>query len=138
MAGVDGTRQRKAVVVGAGPVGCLAAIALANRGWAVDVYERRAGVGRHSLEGQRSINMVLSSRGLAALSALSPSLAESVMEHTIPVHSRMVHTKDGGASSLQYDPHRQVSPGREKGPMAIAHLTVSRTDDQFHKPLTPQ
>jgi len=37
------TRQRKAVIVGAGPVGCLAAIALANRGWLVEVYEGRAG-----------------------------------------------------------------------------------------------
>ena len=38
-----GRRQRKAVVVGAGPVGCLAAIALANSGWAVEVYEGRTG-----------------------------------------------------------------------------------------------
>jgi NADPH-dependent 2,4-dienoyl-CoA reductase/sulfur reductase-like enzyme len=33
----------KAVVVGAGPVGCLSAIALANLGWHVTVYERRSG-----------------------------------------------------------------------------------------------
>lgn len=38
-------RQRKAVIVGAGPVGCLAAIALANKGWSVEVYEGRAGIG---------------------------------------------------------------------------------------------
>lgn len=37
------TRQRKAIIVGAGPVGCLAAIALANKGWSVEVYEGRAG-----------------------------------------------------------------------------------------------
>ena len=37
------TRRRKAVIVGAGPVGCLAAIALANKGWTVEVYEGRAG-----------------------------------------------------------------------------------------------
>lgn len=37
------TRQRKAVIVGAGPVGCLAAIALAKKGWLVEVYEGRAG-----------------------------------------------------------------------------------------------
>ena len=38
-----GRRQRKAVIVGAGPVGCLTAIALANKGWSVEVYEGRAG-----------------------------------------------------------------------------------------------
>lgn len=35
--------QRNAVVVGAGPVGCLAAMALANQGWQVVVYEARPG-----------------------------------------------------------------------------------------------
>jgi kynurenine 3-monooxygenase len=33
----------KAVVVGAGPVGCLAAAGLAKLGWAVDIYEARPG-----------------------------------------------------------------------------------------------
>jgi kynurenine 3-monooxygenase len=36
--------QRKAVVVGAGPVGCLAAMALANQGWQVVMYESRPGM----------------------------------------------------------------------------------------------
>ena len=35
--------SRKAVIVGAGPVGCLAAMALAKRGWHVDLYEGRPG-----------------------------------------------------------------------------------------------
>jgi NADPH-dependent 2,4-dienoyl-CoA reductase/sulfur reductase-like enzyme len=33
----------RAVVAGAGPVGCLAAIALAKQGWTVDIYEGRPG-----------------------------------------------------------------------------------------------
>jgi len=37
-------RQRKAVIVGAGPVGCLAAFALARHGWNVAVYESRPGL----------------------------------------------------------------------------------------------
>ncbi|KAF8078036.1 hypothetical protein FPV67DRAFT_1662802 [Lyophyllum atratum] len=32
---------RKVVVVGAGPVGCLAAMAFAKQGWKVDLYEGR-------------------------------------------------------------------------------------------------
>lgn len=36
--------KKKAVVVGAGPVGCLAAMALAKRGWRVNLYERRPGM----------------------------------------------------------------------------------------------
>lgn len=37
-------KARKAVVVGAGPVGCLAALALVKQGWVVDIYEGRSGM----------------------------------------------------------------------------------------------
>ena len=37
------TTVRYAVVVGAGPVGCLAALVLAKRGWRVDLFEGRPG-----------------------------------------------------------------------------------------------
>ena len=64
---------------------------------------------KKSEEGQRSINLVLSSRGLAALHTIDPFLVERLMKHTIPIHSRMIHMKDGSSSSLQYDPHKQAS-----------------------------
>ena len=35
---------KKVVIVGAGPVGCLVAIALANMGWVVEIYEARPGI----------------------------------------------------------------------------------------------
>ena len=38
---------KKLVIVGAGPVGCLAAIALANMGWVVEIYEARPGIPLH-------------------------------------------------------------------------------------------
>ena len=42
MSSTSSTR-RKLVVVGAGPIGCLAAMAFAKRGWRVDLYEGRPG-----------------------------------------------------------------------------------------------
>lgn len=42
-------RVRKVVVVGAGPVGCLAAMSLAKMGWKVDVYEQRPGKPRSAV-----------------------------------------------------------------------------------------
>jgi 2-polyprenyl-6-methoxyphenol hydroxylase-like FAD-dependent oxidoreductase len=38
------TRKRKLVIVGAGPVGCLAAISFAKMGWSVEIYEARPGI----------------------------------------------------------------------------------------------
>lgn len=57
--GAGRVRQRKAVIVGAGPVGCLAAIALANKGWFVEVYEGRAGVVCFSSLRTKFINLSL-------------------------------------------------------------------------------
>jgi kynurenine 3-monooxygenase len=36
-------RPRKVVVIGAGPVGCLSALAMAKLGCTVDVYDARPG-----------------------------------------------------------------------------------------------
>jgi kynurenine 3-monooxygenase len=35
--------SRKVVIIGAGPVGCLAAIAFAKMKWEVEIYEMRPG-----------------------------------------------------------------------------------------------
>lgn len=35
---------RRAVIVGAGPVGCLAALALHKAGWMVTVFDARPGI----------------------------------------------------------------------------------------------
>jgi 2-polyprenyl-6-methoxyphenol hydroxylase-like FAD-dependent oxidoreductase len=39
---------RKAVIVGAGPVGCLAAVSLAGMGWDVVMFESRPGGSTHA------------------------------------------------------------------------------------------
>jgi kynurenine 3-monooxygenase len=36
-------KKTKCIVIGAGPVGALAALYAANRGWDVEVYELRGG-----------------------------------------------------------------------------------------------
>lgn len=58
-------------VVGAGPVGCLAAVHLAQRGFKVVLYESRS---EASFSGastaQRSINLAVSVRGMTALAAV--------------------------------------------------------------------
>ncbi|KAL9933616.1 hypothetical protein V8E36_007274 [Tilletia maclaganii] len=93
-------------VVGAGPVGSLTAIALAERGCRVDLYERqqqhhdghRSGGGAGNT---RSINLAISTRALTALAALTPSaagssssklgLADEVLAQGIPMRARMIH-----------------------------------------------
>lgn len=92
--------QRHAVVVGAGPVGCVLSILLARRGFRVTTYEKRPDMRRADLSGGRSINLVLTRRGLRALELLG--LRESVLHLTVPVLGRMMHSEQG---ELTYQPY---------------------------------
>ncbi|KAK5090681.1 kynurenine 3-monooxygenase, mitochondrial precursor [Lithohypha guttulata] len=88
---------RKTVVVGAGPVGSLAALYAANRGDEVEVYDLRADLrdtGVTPLNFTKSINLALSERGINALrSAGYEQMLEEIFETTIPMYGRMIHTK---------------------------------------------
>jgi len=102
-------------IIGGGPAGaCLAAL-LAQRGFSVDVYERRpdprraaaapAGAGFSAAFGQaadaakRSINLALSHRGLAALGALG--LRDAALAAAVPMPCRAIHDARGGAVTTQ-------------------------------------
>ncbi len=89
-----------AVVVGAGPVGCVLAVLLARRGFAVSIYEKRTDMRLDRADGGRSINLVLTRRGLRALELLG--LREAVLHLTVPVLGRMMHAIDG---TLSYQPY---------------------------------
>ncbi|KAH9901049.1 FAD/NAD-P-binding domain-containing protein [Cubamyces lactineus] len=101
-----GSNRRKAVVVGAGPVGCLAAMSLAKMGWSVDIYEGRPDMRLPSSKAaaqQRSINLAISARGLAAIQAIDPGAADRFLSTVIPMRGRMIHDTQGRLDSQPYD-----------------------------------
>lgn len=58
---------------------------------------------------QRSINLAISSRGIAALHAvLGPAATDRFLETVIPMRARMIHREDGKLDSQTYDRHGQV------------------------------
>ncbi|KAK0610196.1 hypothetical protein B0T17DRAFT_500757 [Bombardia bombarda] len=105
--------KQKIVVVGAGPVGSLAALYAANRGHQVEIYELRGDLRDPSttpLNFTRSINLALSERGLNAMRhAGQPKLIDHVKAVTIPMKGRMIHGKrpngDLYEESQEYDAH---------------------------------
>ncbi|KAJ7508577.1 FAD/NAD-binding domain-containing protein [Mycena galericulata] len=114
----------KVAVVGAGPVGCLSAIALAKLGWEVTIYERRPDPRTSSLltgdtgenhGRQRSINLTLSSRGIAAIQALDPRIVERLLSNAVPLRGRMVHHLGGKTQNQQYDRSGQCLYSIERG-----------------------
>lgn len=89
--------SQKYVVVGAGPVGSLAALYAAKRGHDVEIYELRGDLRDPStmpLNFTKSINLALSERGINAMRhANQQELLDHVISATIPMRGRMIHGK---------------------------------------------
>ncbi|TLS24635.1 hypothetical protein PpBr36_08333 [Pyricularia pennisetigena] len=110
-----GTRQQmKVVIVGAGPVGSLAALYAARRGHSVEIYELRDDLRDPSttlLNFTRSINLALSERGIHALRhAAEPRLLDDIFRDSIPMRGRMIHGRRARSGELfeqaqDYDIH---------------------------------
>lgn len=87
-------------IVGAGLAGSLLAILLAQRGWRVDVYERRGDPEREGYRGGRSINLTIAERGRHALRLAG--IEEAVMARTVMMRGRMIHRLGSASGMLPY------------------------------------
>ncbi len=92
--------SQKITVIGAGLAGALLATLLAQRGWNVEVFEKRGDPRRKGYEGGRSINLALAERGLHGLR--QAGLTEEVMTQAVMMRGRMVHPLDGPTQLLRY------------------------------------
>src|ERR1700726_3177587 len=88
----------KFTLIGSGLAGGLLAAYLGRRGYAVDLYERRADPRAGNFVGGRSINLALSTRGIHALEQLG--IGEEVLKHAIPMRGRMIHPAGAGANTI--------------------------------------
>ncbi len=87
-------------VVGGGLVGPLMAVYLAQKGFDVELYERRPDMRRVDVPAGRSINLAVTARGLKALQEVG--LRDAVMKISIPMKGRMIHDAEGKTSFLAY------------------------------------
>lgn len=94
-------------IVGAGLVGSLLALVLANRGHKVTVYERRADPRKVGDAAGRSINLALSERGWRALEVAGAM--DAVRQIAMPVKARCMHNQAG---ELTYQPYGLPGRGR--------------------------
>jgi len=85
--------MQKIIIIGAGLCGTLLAIRLGQRGYNVQLYEKRGDMRKEGVEAGRSINLALSDRGLMALE--QAGLADSIRAYCIPMRGRQIHTLAG-------------------------------------------
>lgn len=82
--------NKKITLVGAGPVGSLLSIFLAERGFEVEIYERRPDMRREQISAGRSINLAMSVRGLHALSRVG--MEKQALSEAVPMPGRLMHS----------------------------------------------
>jgi kynurenine 3-monooxygenase len=131
-------------IIGAGLVGSLLATLLAQRGFAVEVFERRPDPRVHGFLGGRSINLALAERGLDALR--QAGLADAVLAQAVMMRGRMVHAPDGSTNLQRYglddsEVIRSVSRGglnillldAAEGAGATLHFEAGLADVDFER-----
>lgn len=100
-------------IVGAGLVGSLWAVLLRKRGFDVTLLERRADPRKSHLEAGRSINLVVTSRGLHALE--QADLQAAVRKISVPVYGRMIHPKTGDCLYQAYGQSNEFNLSISRG-----------------------
>ncbi len=93
-------KQQHIAIAGAGLVGSLLSIYLAQRGHRVSVFERRPDMRKQTVDAGRSINLALSNRGLRALDEVG--LTAEIKRAAIPMHGRMMHDRHGKLTLQPY------------------------------------
>lgn len=89
-------------IVGAGLAGSLLGLILQRRGYNVTMYERYNDV-RQIPSAGRSINLVLTSRGLRAMKLLGDDrLIKDMYNLSVPVLGRVMHQDDGSEAFQRY------------------------------------
>lgn len=95
--------SQSVAVVGAGLVGCVAALAFSSKGYKVTLYEMRQDprTDVNSGKSMRSINLAVSDRGIRALRYLSEDMANRILKDVIPMKGRMIHDITGTKQESQ-------------------------------------
>src|SRR6266404_961630 len=91
---------KEVTIIGAGLAGSLLAVMLARRGFHVQAIERRPDPRHWPVEGGRSINLAVSTRGIHALRQIG--LVDEIMKVAIPMKGRMIHPGSGAVNLQRY------------------------------------
>ncbi len=98
--------EKPIAIVGAGLVGSLLGIYLSQRGYKVELFERRDDMRAGNMLGGKSINLALSDRGWNALKGVG--IADEIMKIAIPMKGRMTHDMEGKTNFLPYGKEGQA------------------------------
>jgi kynurenine 3-monooxygenase len=119
-------------IIGAGLVGSLWSILLAQKGYTVNVYERRSDMRKAGYIGGRSINLALSDRGFRALERAG--IADDIRKVGIPMYKRVMHDTTGKLTEQAYGKAGEGIYAVSRGALNIAlvNLAEKMPNVNFH------
>ncbi|ODV59623.1 FAD-dependent oxidoreductase [Ascoidea rubescens DSM 1968] len=97
------SNSKEVAIIGAGLVGCLAALNLAKLGYLVTIFEYRSDprtIQDH--QNLRSINLAISERGIAALQNIDLDLSKRILDQIVPMKGRLIHSAPNSSRSITY------------------------------------
>ncbi|WP_432412919.1 FAD-dependent oxidoreductase [Rasiella sp. SM2506] len=94
------TKKQNILIIGAGLCGSLLALRMAQRGYNVQLVEKRPDLRKQHQDAGRSINLALSDRGLKGLRLAG--VEELAKELCIPMLGRMIHDTEGTTFLSKY------------------------------------
>ncbi len=94
------TKKDSVLIVGAGLCGSLLALRLGQRGYTVNVYEKRPDLRKVDISAGRSINLAFSDRGIKAMKLVG--LEDKVKPLCIPMNGRLLHDLEGNTVLAPY------------------------------------
>lgn len=110
-------------IAGAGLVGSLLGTMLAQRGYKVEIFERRPDMRAAQISAGRSINLAMSDRGLRALEIAG--LADDIRKIAIPMRGRMIHHENGATVYQPYGVGDQAINSVSRGDLNKELMTLA-------------
>ncbi len=98
--------MKNITIIGAGPVGSLAAIYFAQHGHRVQIIERRPDMRKTRISAGRSINLALSDRGWRGIAGAG--IVQDIAAVAIPMRGRMMHSIESKQTYQQYGTDEQA------------------------------
>ena len=118
------------IIIGAGLSGTLLAIVMAQKGYPVQLFEKRPDMRQVDISAGKSINLAISNRGLKALGLVD--LQDEIRQLTIPMYGRQIHELGGNLSLQPYSGRSQnyINSISREG-LNIALLNKAETFDNL-------
>lgn len=122
--------MKKIGIVGAGLVGSLQAILMAQKGYEVSVFERREDLRKAEVIAGRSINLALSDRGWKAIQLAG--IESEIRSIAIPMYQRCMHALDGTLTYQPYGKEQQAIYSVSRGQLNQKLMNLAEKYPNIH------